>query len=231
MQSVQPSTGEARLREWVRGEFPVATAEYNVRPDWLLSRKGHPLELDVWLPELRLAFEYQGWQHYACGVGTGVSLNQARVQRARDLQKAYRCRDLGVYLFGVTWDDLESPSRLSRMVEQWRGRVRENKRPGLMRVPPLVHVLVQGKKPFNPLGRVSYLPWEERPGRVFKVKGQTGRIIRRNALIDANSIAARMGWYNPKGPGAASNTGDGASADALTGVWPNSRPVRTLPAR
>ncbi len=35
-----------------------------VRPDWLTSSKGFPLELDGYCEELKLAFEHQGRQHY-----------------------------------------------------------------------------------------------------------------------------------------------------------------------
>ena len=53
------------------------------------------MELDIWLPELNLAFEYQGEQHYSDDV----------ISR-RDREKRSACKEAGIRLIEVpyTWD-------------------------------------------------------------------------------------------------------------------------------
>jgi hypothetical protein len=57
-----------------REEFCRQVLEYlfgasfdRIRPKWLLSPKGHPLELDGYSETLKIAFEHQGIQHYEDG--------------------------------------------------------------------------------------------------------------------------------------------------------------------
>lgn len=68
--------------------------------------KSHKLQLDVWLPEKNLAFEYQGEQHYhnmSLAFGSSGDLVS---YVARDFQKQAKCRKLGIELIVVPywWD-------------------------------------------------------------------------------------------------------------------------------
>ena len=46
----------------VRSIFPNSKIETNVRAaHGIMGDKGHPLEIDVYLPEISLGFEYQVW--------------------------------------------------------------------------------------------------------------------------------------------------------------------------
>jgi hypothetical protein len=64
------------------------------------------MELDVWIPSLKLALEYQGFQHYAWHFIYGP----ARFQQMRDLEKREECRKAGITLVAVPywWDNQKS---------------------------------------------------------------------------------------------------------------------------
>lgn len=71
------------------------------RPQWLRTPNGHQMELDGYCPELKLAFEHQGLQHYQQikhfdPSGTKLLKVQARDQHKRDL-----CQANGVILIEV----------------------------------------------------------------------------------------------------------------------------------
>ena len=44
--------------------YPGQAFEYNFRPNWLRNKlTGYNLELDIYLPDLKLGFEFNGKQH------------------------------------------------------------------------------------------------------------------------------------------------------------------------
>ena len=92
--------GEERISETVlfrlvRELFPADEVLRNDRPPWL-----RPLELDVHIPALRLALEYQGEQHYRVVRGDEETLKR---QQARDAQKRFKCAQHGVVLIEVPY--------------------------------------------------------------------------------------------------------------------------------
>lgn len=188
------SQGERILRQLVAAEMPDWPTEYNVRPDWLVSRKGRRLELDIWIPLLRLAIEYQGWQHFVAGGSTGVSRHDAEIQRVRDLQKAYICRDNGVYLYGVTAPDLQDEQRFKADLWKWVAYAQSGQRPRLMRVPPIAVVTAEGTKPFNPHLAVQYNRTQLNSRPKLRPTGAEANTFRKGLRWEYNSVAKRMGW-------------------------------------
>lgn len=68
-------------------------------PQLLFPDTNKPMELDVFLPEISLALEYQGMQHYVSGKLFGDS----DVQKSNDQQKLEACRQAGITLIQVPY--------------------------------------------------------------------------------------------------------------------------------
>jgi hypothetical protein len=83
----QGQVSETELYRIVCHLFPQANILRHHRPSWLGG-----LELDIWLPEKRLALEYQGLQHFepvsAWGGGSALRERKARDDRKRKLCQA-----------------------------------------------------------------------------------------------------------------------------------------------
>ena len=59
----------------------------NVRPSWLLNKEtGYRLELDGYCPKLKLAFKYDGIQHFKYPNPFHRDLNDFNRQRKRDIR-------------------------------------------------------------------------------------------------------------------------------------------------
>ena len=74
-----------------------------IRPDWLISPKGHRMELDGYCANLNIAFEYNGEQHYReISFGKGMNAEATlKKQKTHDLLKSKLCKENGVALFVV----------------------------------------------------------------------------------------------------------------------------------
>jgi hypothetical protein len=71
------------------------------RPDWLVNPKsGWVLELDGYNEELKLAFEYNGAQHYRA-YGGWISKMRVKQQREKDIVKRKLCKHRGVTLIQI----------------------------------------------------------------------------------------------------------------------------------
>lgn len=104
---------ETLLFQLIRRAFPDQEVERHHRPPWLEG-----LELDVYVPELRLGFEYQGQQHShpikAWGGKTALEALQER-----DRKKANLCRLNGIHLVEVMYSEPLTEEHLrSRLVEE-----------------------------------------------------------------------------------------------------------------
>ena len=123
---LRTAKAEARRRlsisRWVREEelhqlicrlFSTQTIRREASPRWLGQQR-----LDIYLPELALAIEHQGEQHYFPIDAFGGE--QAFVKtRERDERKRALCRENGVTVVDIRFDDpLTIPSLRSRL-QRW----------------------------------------------------------------------------------------------------------------
>ena len=92
------SSAEALIRRHLERVFPDIAVMSNTRLDHLRSAKGRPLEFDLWLPEMKLAIEVQGPQHFKEVYGN----NDALI--ANDRYKREWCADQGIKLVWMNWD-------------------------------------------------------------------------------------------------------------------------------
>jgi hypothetical protein len=94
------SAGEARCRRIFETLLGVPFPQ--IRPAFLIREAtGQPLELDGYNEELKLAFEYQGVQHYQFSQKWHGSLEELQRQRDRDAEKVVMCQQHGVALLVI----------------------------------------------------------------------------------------------------------------------------------
>ena len=117
------ATAEAKSRlsisRWIRQDdlyqlvanlFPNKTIRREASPPWLGQQR-----LDIYIPDLALAIEHQGEQHYRPIGGFGGDEGFAKVQE-RDERKRSLCRENGVAVVEVRFDDpLTLPSLRARL--------------------------------------------------------------------------------------------------------------------
>ncbi|MDY3560123.1 Uma2 family endonuclease [Gemmata sp. JC673] len=92
------SVAEKLVRRHLQLIFPDITITSNHRPAQLRSRKGRPLEFDLWLPDFKLAIEVQGPQHFREVYGDNTALV------ANDQHKREWCAANEVKLVWLNWE-------------------------------------------------------------------------------------------------------------------------------
>jgi len=102
------STGEAVCRKYLERRFGKSFK--NVRPEFLrnqvtsVGNRQINLELDCYNPELRLAIEYNGAQHYKFIPYFHKNREAFLNQKYRDEMKKYKCKDMGIVLIEVPYN-------------------------------------------------------------------------------------------------------------------------------
>jgi len=101
---------ESIARGLFKHYLPNERVIFNVRPDWLVNPKtGNALELDLWMPDIKSAWEISGIQHSRFTPGLQETEADFLKQLDHDMLKANVCRDRGVTLYRLTIIDLTRP--------------------------------------------------------------------------------------------------------------------------
>lgn len=86
------------IEELTKHDFPKA------RPKWLLNPlTGKSLELDGYNPKLKIAFEYNGIQHYQFVPRFHKSPDCLTLQTMRDIFKRVTCKRYGIVLITIPY--------------------------------------------------------------------------------------------------------------------------------
>lgn len=97
------------------------TIEDNYRPDWLINPlTGRRLEIDIWLPDVKIGIEVQGAQHTRFIPSFHKDESDFEKQKARDDFKRAICQQRGIHLYEVyTLNDIDT------FIESARGHCAE----------------------------------------------------------------------------------------------------------
>lgn len=88
---MKTSYGEKMLRSFVKKVFQNEKIYFNVRLKQIVNPETNmPLELDIFIPEKKLAFEFHGRQH-----------KTDEYQRYKDKIKRQKCKEIGIHLFEI----------------------------------------------------------------------------------------------------------------------------------
>ncbi len=110
------SQGELRTRAYLESRFKKAFPKS--RPDFMVNPvtgSRYNLELDCYNPELRLAVEYNGAQHYVYNSFFHKNKEAFYNQKYRDELKRLRCKELGITLIEIPYTE---DRRLEQFLEQ-----------------------------------------------------------------------------------------------------------------
>jgi hypothetical protein len=103
-----------RLLYWIVASlFPKFEIRFHARPSFLQG-----LELDIFVPELHLAIEYQGEQHYEPFEHLGGDKHLRSVKK-RDKKKAAACKSEGIELLYFTVSDILTEEHVRTMLKSY----------------------------------------------------------------------------------------------------------------
>lgn len=96
---------QGKLYHFVREIFPNEQIEWNYKHDKIRSSLNKKLELDIFLPKLNLAFEFNGRQHYYEPTGFFKGIGRFERTQEHDQLKKDKCIELNIVLIEVpyTW--------------------------------------------------------------------------------------------------------------------------------
>jgi len=105
--------GESVVYKIVCDLFPTHTVLRHQNPEWLDG-----LELDIYVPQLAFAVEYQGEQHYLpiSAWGGQAALNE---RKQRDQRKAQLCKKNGIALIAIDYDEPLTKEHISDLLRNY----------------------------------------------------------------------------------------------------------------
>ena len=98
---------QMRLFEIVKTIFSEKEVLFDYKASFMKFKgSGIPMELDIWIPEERIALEYQGQQHFTPFFNNNSLLDELENIRRRDEEKRQACKDNDIVLVEIkyTWD-------------------------------------------------------------------------------------------------------------------------------
>ena len=119
------SKSEKLMSEHVNKYFTNNTFK-KIRPDWLKNITGYNLELDYYCKELKLAFEYNGIQHYEYNPHFHKNnIENFYKQQEKDKFKKERCEEEGVYLIIIPYqyncyNEEELYEYIDEKIREWK---------------------------------------------------------------------------------------------------------------
>jgi len=105
-------TSETTLYYIIKGLYPYYKVIMHYRPEWL-----NGLELDIYIPALKLAFEYQGIQHFKPIEHWGGS-SQLLKQKEHDKRKIKLCKAENVTLIHINYDEELTEINIKMKIKQ-----------------------------------------------------------------------------------------------------------------
>jgi hypothetical protein len=116
------------LYDVIKEFLPGYTVLWNHKHDGMrFSHSNAKMELDIFIPELKLAFEYQGEQHYFAIEGWISEENVNKIQK-RDQEKRIKAEELGIQLIEVpyTWNgDRKEIEKILNSIQQIFGQMKK----------------------------------------------------------------------------------------------------------
>lgn len=112
------SKKEGLMQQRLNKILPEADYIDNGYYSWLLSPKGAPLQLDRYYPDLKVAFEFNGRQHYEYNPYMHETEENFRYLQRCDIKKRRECKKRGVTLITIKYTKKITDDYLIKRLEQ-----------------------------------------------------------------------------------------------------------------
>lgn len=102
--------------------FGFLRIQENKRPGWLITDRGERLELDFYLPEMQIAVEVQGAQHYKYIPHFHKDFSEFTSQVRRDQAKKSLCDKEGIALLEI-YDEVSRKDAMEFIDSSWKEKI------------------------------------------------------------------------------------------------------------